>query len=437
MENNDNDNWLGYKVMAHCRPKIVRAHNIRDPKIVASEKHIDPTRLHETILDLGTLEEAYHKIFDESVAIYNAQQKRKDRKIDNYLQTILNDKRQGKHKNLKADGSRKPAYEMIIQIGNRDNNPDDGISAKILKEFCECIPKKYPCIVPIGIYLHGDEFSIDETTGKKINSPYHVHVDFIFLSHLGKGVKTGMPLQASLSGALREMGFVTGKGGTAQQKFEETVRRDLQDFAEERGLKIDRTPGERHSHKEKPVFQQMMDNRKQQEKLIMKEEIINQVNKEIKEQHSNLANKENDLKRDKQLFAITKGKGVVYFQIDKEVKSSGMNIDSELQTFTNDRSKDFTTRLNRLITNVKKIVISVTTELNFYKAAFERFWHKRSSDFRKLADLMDRNHCVDFHDYNRKFHKGLLDYQLAKKQQIEQHHQEIRNQINDDLDLDI
>ena len=423
--------------MCHCRPKIVRAHNIRDPKIIAGEKHIDPTRPHETILDMGTLEEAYHKIFDESVAIYNAKQKRKDRRIDNYLQTILNDKRQGKHKNLKADGSRKPAYEMIIQIGNRDNNPYDGISAKILKEFCEFIPKKYPCIVPIGIYLHGDEFSIDETTGKKINSPYHVHVDFIFLSHLGKGVKTGMPLQASLSGALREMGFVTGKGGTAQQKFEETVRRDLQDFAEERGLKIDRTPGERHSHKEKPVFQQMMDNRKQQEKLIMKEEKINQANKEIKEQHLNLSNKENDLNRDKQLFDTTKLKIDAYVQIKNEVKKNSMSIDSEVQTLTGDRSKDFPTRLNRFISNVKKIVTSITTELNFYKAAFERFWHKRPEDFHKLAILMQRNHCIDFDDYNRKFHKGLLDYQLDKKRLIQEQHQERKKQIDAEYDLEI
>ena len=79
--------------------------------------------------------EAYHKIFDESVAIYNAKQKRKDRRINNYLESILNDKRKGKHKNLKADGSRKPAYEMIIQIGNRDNCPDDETAKKILKDF--------------------------------------------------------------------------------------------------------------------------------------------------------------------------------------------------------------------------------------------------------------------------------------------------------------
>ena len=120
MENEDLTlDFMGYKAMCHCRPIIQRLHNKRDPKIVSSEKHIDLSRPHETILDCGTLEKCYKQIFDEAVKKYNAKQKRKDRRIENYLETILNDKRQGKHKNLKADGSRKPAYEMIIQLGNR------------------------------------------------------------------------------------------------------------------------------------------------------------------------------------------------------------------------------------------------------------------------------------------------------------------------------
>ncbi len=83
-------------------------------------------------------------------------------------------------------------------------------------------------------------------------------------------MKTGPKLQSSMTGTLKEMGFVTAKGkGTAQQQREEAVRHDLQDFAEERGFKIDRTLGEKHSHKEKPVYQQMKENElKEQEEKI-------------------------------------------------------------------------------------------------------------------------------------------------------------------------
>ena len=70
------------KVTSHCRPTIKRLHNIRDPKIVKSEKHIDESRHHETILDMGTMEECYEKIFGKTVKKYNAKQKRNDRKIE-------------------------------------------------------------------------------------------------------------------------------------------------------------------------------------------------------------------------------------------------------------------------------------------------------------------------------------------------------------------
>lgn len=145
MENEDFTlDFMGYKAMCHCRPIIQRLHNMRDPKIVSSENHIDLSRPHETILDCGTLEKCYKQIFDEAVKKYNAKQKRKDRRIENYLETILNDKRQGKHKNLKADGSRKPAYEMILQLGNRDNRPDDEEASKVLKDFCTFLIEHYP-----------------------------------------------------------------------------------------------------------------------------------------------------------------------------------------------------------------------------------------------------------------------------------------------------
>lgn len=265
--------FMGYKAMCHCRPIIQRLHNKRDPKIVSSEKHIDLSRPHETILDCGSLDKCCRQIFDEAREKYNAKQKRKDRRIENYLETILNDKRQGKHKNIKADGSRKPAYEMILQLGNRDNRPDDEEASRVLKDFCNFLIENYPNIVPIGIYLHNDEFSIDEETHQKVFSPVHIHFDYVYVAHLGKSLKTGMELQCSMSGALAEMGFVTAKGkGTAQQQFEESVRHALQDFAEERGIKIDRTPGEKHSHKEKPVYQQMKENEKKEKRLSKKEQ---------------------------------------------------------------------------------------------------------------------------------------------------------------------
>ena len=464
--------FMGYKAMCHCRPIIQRLHNKRDPKIVSSEKHIDLSRTHETILDCGTIEQCYEQIFGEAVKKYNAKQKRKDRRIENYLETILNDKRQGKHKNIKADGSRKPAYEMIIQLGNRDNRPDDEKASRVLKDFCNFLIKKYPNIVPIGIYLHNDEFSIDEETHLKVFSPVHIHFDYVYVAHLGKSLKTGMDLQCSMSGALAEMGFITAKGkGTAQQQFEESVRHDLQNFTEERGIKIDRTPGEKHSHKEKPVFQQMKENEKKEREiterekvvergeapLLKKQKALDEQKKEIDQKSKNaeqalqnaqiiqtenekasknLELEQNDLERDKNLFKTSVQKVHAYNQICGEVERNNMSIDSEISIFKNNRFEDFTSRFNKFVENVKKIVTAITTELNWYKAAFKDFWNKTSKDFRHLADVMDRNNCKKFSDYNKKFYNGELDYQIQEKNQIKQKHTIRQKKINDDYEWD-
>ena len=464
--------FMGYKAMCHCRPIIQRLHNRRDPKIVSSEKHIDLSRTHETILDCGTIEQCYEQIFGEAVKKYNAKQKRKDRRIENYLETILNDKRQGKHKNIKADGSRKPAYEMIIQLGNRDNRPDDEKASRVLKDFCNFLIKKYPNIVPIGIYLHNDEFSIDEETHLKVFSPVHIHFDYVYVAHLGKSLKTGMDLQCSMSGALAEMGFITAKGkGTAQQQFEESVRHDLQNFAEERGIKIDRTPGEKHSHKEKPVFQQMKENEKKEREiterekvvergeapLLKKQKALDEQKKEIDQKSKNaeqalqnaqiiqtenekasknLELEQNDLERDKNLFKTSVQKVHAYNQICGEVERNNMSIDSEISIFKNNRFEDFTSRFNKFVENVKKIVTAITTELNWYKAAFKDLWNKTSKDFRHLADVMDRNNCKKFSDYNKKFYNGELDYQIQEKNQIKQKHTIRQKKINDDYEWD-
>ena len=470
--NNEDSDFMGYKATCHCRPIIKREHNKRDPKIVSSEKHIDLSRPHETILDCGTLEKCYKQIFDEAVKKYNAKQKRKDRRIENYLETILNDKRQGKHKNIKADGSRKPAYEMIIQLGNRDNRPDDEKASRVLKDFCNFLIIKYPNIVPIGIYLHNDEFSIDEETHLKVFSPVHIHFDYVYVAHLGKSLKTGMDLQCSMSGALAEMGFITAKGkGTAQQQFEESVRHDLQNFAEERGIKIDRTPGEKHSHKEKPVFQQMKENEKKEREiterekvvergeapLLKKQKALDEQKKEIDQKSKNaeqalqnaqiiqtenekasknLELEQNDLERDKNLFKTSVQKVHAYNQICGEVERNNMSIDSEISIFKNNRFEDFTSRFNKFVENVKKIVTAITTELNWYKAAFKDFWNKTSKDFRHLADVMDRNNCKKFSDYNKKFYNGELDYQIQEKNQIKQKHTIRQKKINDDYEWD-
>ena len=354
----DND-FMGFRCTFHVRPeaKIHREHNIRDAKLIKYEKHIDQSKYSETTLDLGTLDEAYKTIFGDSLEQYN-KGKRKDRQIKNYLEEVIRtDKRKGKHKNQKADGTRKAAYEAYITIGNRDNQPNHEKSLKVLKLFVEkWIPEHYPQIKPICISYHDDEFSLDDKTGERIYSAPHCHFDYVYIANAltpeeqkeekkyraeqkqimideckakgipfdekawekkdwqedlvrrtGKSLSTGLTLQSSMSGALAQMGFKTGKGKqTAQIQFEERVRHDLEDFAESMGLKIDRTPGVKHSHAEKNVYQQKKDNERKELELNDRESSIINGEKEIEDRMVEIQTKEDGLAEQMKLNNIQK-----------------------------------------------------------------------------------------------------------------------------------
>ena len=69
------------------------------------------------------IREAYDQLFGEAIAEYNAKQKRKDRKVTDYLNDIKN-----------SGNGEKQFYEIVVQIGKKD---DTGVmdSVEEFKEF--------------------------------------------------------------------------------------------------------------------------------------------------------------------------------------------------------------------------------------------------------------------------------------------------------------
>ena len=161
------------------------------------------------------------------------------------------------------------------------------------------------------------------------------------------------------------------------------------------------------------------------------------IQDENKKASKNLELEQNDLERNKSLFKISTQKVVAYNQICDEVERNSMTIDSEIRAFKINRFEDFTSRFNKFVGNVKKIVTAITTELNWYKEVFKDFWNKTSKDFRHLADLMDRNKCEKFSDYNKKFYNAELDYQIQEMNQIQMQHTIRQKKINDDYEWEI
>ncbi len=148
---------MKYTISTHNGSKVARQHNLRNPKVVSKEEHIDIKRIHETWLGEKP-ETPYARIFGEAVKIYNAEQKEKghsERQIHDYY-----------HK-IKQDKQKRAVYEMVIIVGSFDNHPTESVSKQILKEFVDDWKNRNPNLELIGAYYHEDE------------STPHCHLDYI------------------------------------------------------------------------------------------------------------------------------------------------------------------------------------------------------------------------------------------------------------------
>ena len=134
------------------------------------------------------IEDAYHKLFDESLEKFNERQTRADRRIENYYEKI----RTGKQEN--------PFEEVIVQIGDKDNmgatTKNGQLAMKILDEYMKGFAERNPYMYVYSAHLHMDE------------ATPHLHIDFIpFTTDSKRGLET----RVSLKAALQKQGF---NGGT-------------------------------------------------------------------------------------------------------------------------------------------------------------------------------------------------------------------------------
>lgn len=332
----------GFKVSAPMESGYARGHNIRDPNYVEDKKHIDSEGHHETFIDMGPIEKCYNTIFSEPLEEYNNKQTRKDRRIDDYLTHILQDKRRGSmKKDSSVDNSRKANYGFIFEIGNRDHQVDHELTIEVLKKFAlEWMPEHYPNLMPICVSLHDDEYTLHPVTNERINSNPHIHWDYIPIAHRltdeekedfenwknelkenekaeckAKGIKfsneefknrdweferakrygkaeiNSLSLQSSLSGACAEMGFRTQGINTAQIQMERAVREDFLDFVESYGIPVDRTVEENPEKKVRiDVYKAREDS-----KAVMKE--CKEILKEAKNETARNQKKETALEK--------------------------------------------------------------------------------------------------------------------------------------------
>lgn len=190
--------------------------DIRHNNRLFRPSNVDHSRTPDNItLAREDIQDAYHRLFDESVNNYNENQKRNDRKIKNYFDKIYRSKKE------------KPFYEFIAQVGNQGDQPDQKKCVEILEDFHKMMQKDYPNMAIFNSVIHVDE------------STPHLHLDFI---PIGEGYKKGLEKRVSMQKALQNLGFSNYADfrNELMQKFEIIAKRH------EIERKRDVAVGERH-----------------------------------------------------------------------------------------------------------------------------------------------------------------------------------------------
>ena len=212
---------------------------------------------------------------------YNKKQKRKDRRIEDYLKKLLEAEEKQKklieqkrsegcsYKQLaKFKKAKQSSYELIVSLGNMKQNPEfcpngeraDDIVA-ILNEYIYNFQDRNP-----NAYLYLSTIHLDE------QGVIHAHMDVIFYSD---SYKSGMSRRVSLNRALEDMGFVSdkeksGKFDLAVTKWQNREREELKEIAKKYDIEIvNGNQSRQHMSREQYIIEQ------KKEELQKKENPIN------------------------------------------------------------------------------------------------------------------------------------------------------------------
>ena len=253
-------------ISTHNGSQVARQHNLRNPKVITKEDHIDPNGHFEVWLDEDP-KIAYERLFGEAVKAYNEKQSRPDRKITNYYKQICEDKK------------KKPVYELIIGIYGKkaDGAPicskNDG--RRILRAFTEDWERRNPQLKLCGLYYH-----CDESVGVNGSQVGHVHIDYI---PVGENCTYGASVQSSLTKALEQQGFQSqGINNTAQMQWEARENQFLASLCAHAGFEVVRGKGGKE-HLDTATYKKVKELQELQEQQAELTQSIAKAEQEYKE----------------------------------------------------------------------------------------------------------------------------------------------------------
>lgn len=255
------------------------------------------------------IKDVYHELFDDALNAYNAKQKRKDRKIDDYYKHVQ------KSKNLDLQ------REFIVAVGNKADWEKLSIEEKkevgeVLARYVRDFNERHDNMTIYNAIVHLDE----------AGAP-HAHFNVI---PIASGYKNGLSVQPSFRKALEQEGF--GPSGREQFKaFRNAEIHRLHQFVHEIG--IDRKAGQTNDIKDMREYKEAMEyieNRKTSQIVKMQreeqahEEKLEELNERLRQQEEKFQ------KRDEAFEDRKRQQAREIKRINDEIVSKSEELDREM-----------------------------------------------------------------------------------------------------------
>lgn len=223
------------------------------------------------------IKDVYHELFDDVLSAYNAKQKRKDRKIDDYYKHVQ------KSKNLDLQ------REFIVTVGNKADWEKLSFEEKqevgeVLASYVRDFNERHDNMTIYNAIVHLDE-----------SGAPHAHFNVV---PTATGYKNGLAVQPSFRKALEQEGF--GPSGREQFKaFRDAEIHRLHEFVHEIG--IDRKAGQTNDIKDMREYKDAMEyieNRKSSQIVKIQreeqahEEKMRELNERLKQQEEKIQKRE-------------------------------------------------------------------------------------------------------------------------------------------------
>ena len=303
-------------ISTHNGSAAHRGHNIRDERAIKNQDHIDRSGGFEVWKDEKP-KDAYNRLFGQAVKEYNDKQTRSDRKIDDYYKKIHESKQQH------------TCYEMIVQVGNKNNPVSLEESREILKEYVGTWNDRNPNLELIGAYFHFDE-----------KGEPHLHADYIPYATYEKGLS----VRTGLNKALEAQGFEKKGKATPQIQWERSENNYLERLCRDRNIEIehperDKSPEAKRQHEETRIYQANRDLEEREKEAAAKERENARTARALNKQEKDLAEARETLKTDIKTVAAERDRvEAVKEQIraDKDVLQQVRDTADKIRSFRAD-----------------------------------------------------------------------------------------------------